>query len=186
MDDKVWQSLKPLFKFAYGLASVANIALFLLWVNMVRIDAQTPSDYSLNAISVQITILGTVMAAIGIGLALAGFWGYQNVKDEARKGAEAKASDVAREVAGEIAANRAEDMVQAHLNKLTTEDLVTQILASGEFDGLIKAHLDQKVGPDVKGEDVEVTASDTLEVKSVAAQAAEITGDDVTEEGDEL
>jgi len=67
--------------------SIVNIALFFLWWSLIRIEAQIPaserSDYLMNALSVQITVLEVVMAAVAIGLAIVGVFGYQTIRESA-------------------------------------------------------------------------------------------------------
>lgn len=66
--------------------SIVNIALFWFWWSLVKVEATTPdqeSVYMLNALSVQISLLQTVLAAVGIALAFIGFLGYQTIKEAA-------------------------------------------------------------------------------------------------------
>jgi len=63
-----------------------NIALFALWWSLIRVETVDPSDrseYALEALSLQITILEVVLAAVGLGLAILGLFGYQSVKESA-------------------------------------------------------------------------------------------------------
>lgn len=65
---------------------VVNIALFGLWWSLVRIEALPPQEGSqlvLNAISVQIAVLQTVMAGVAIALGILAVWGYQSIKEVA-------------------------------------------------------------------------------------------------------
>ena len=58
---------------------IANVALFVLWFSLIRTDALPadgePKTYVLDNLSLQITILEASLAAIGIGLAVLGFFG---------------------------------------------------------------------------------------------------------------
>lgn len=67
--------------------SLVNIAMFGLWWSLVRVEAQVPaneeSTYVLSAISVQLSILQAVLAAVALGLAVLGVLGYQSIREEA-------------------------------------------------------------------------------------------------------
>lgn len=83
-----------------------NVALFVLWWSLVRVEAAAPdqsSQFVLNALSVQIAVLQTVMAGVAIALGILAVWGYQSIK----------------EIAVNEAVSRSLKELQAHLNTLT-------------------------------------------------------------------
>lgn len=72
-----------------------NIALFCLWFSMIKKDAAITSGeqatYILNQVSVQVTILGTMVAFGALFLAGLGVFGFQAVLERAASQAEISA-----------------------------------------------------------------------------------------------
>ena len=80
---------------------VVNLALFALWFSLIRRDA-LPSGgdqtaYVLNQVSVQVTILGIMVAFGALLLAGLGVFGFQAVMDRAAN----RAEEIARKLVAE-------------------------------------------------------------------------------------
>jgi len=72
-----------------------NVALFGVWMSLVKIEAASEdmSTYIHNSITVNFTILEIILGIVAFGSAVAAFFGYQAIKD----GAERKATETAEE-----------------------------------------------------------------------------------------
>ncbi len=69
------------------LIGLINITLFILWWSLIKITAgdvaTDKTQYILNTLSLQVSVLQTVLAAIAIGLGILGIWGYAAIKEAA-------------------------------------------------------------------------------------------------------
>lgn len=80
---------------------VINVALFCLWFSLIRMDS-LPSGgeqaaYVLNQVSVQVTILGIMVAFGAVLLAGLGVFGFQAIADRAASQAERVAKRLVEE-----------------------------------------------------------------------------------------
>lgn len=87
---------------------IVNITLFVFWLSLIRKDltittGQSSHGYILEHLSVQITVLETVFALVGVALAVLGIFGYQLVVERA----EIRADKTAREVVAALHQNGA-------------------------------------------------------------------------------
>ena len=98
--------MQTFFRACNIVLGVVNVALFVFWLSLARIEAAPSnpleSSYFFDRISFQITILETVFAVVAVGLAVLGFFGYQLVAERA----EAKADKTAREILARLVQNR--------------------------------------------------------------------------------
>ena len=83
------------------LSGVANLMLFFLWWNLIQVSADMPSEargYTVEALSVQITLLEVVLVVAGFGLAGLGVLGYIEIKNIAvAKAVEAASKEAERQ-----------------------------------------------------------------------------------------
>ncbi|RXF67113.1 hypothetical protein [Hansschlegelia zhihuaiae] len=96
---------------AYKLFASGYTTIFDQFGNPITVEKQAQIvDYK-DFISIMLTGLAIMVTILGIGLAVAGVWGYANIKEEAiaaaREAAVSPARDAAREVAEPIAARTA-------------------------------------------------------------------------------
>ncbi len=97
--------MKGLLTVGNVVLGVVNLLLFALWWSLIRVTAGMPSEsdqYVLNSLSVQLTILELVLAAVAISLAILGIFGYR--------------------VVIEAAENKADEVSRAYLAKASTGD----------------------------------------------------------------
>lgn len=89
-----------------------NMALFVVWLNIVTIEAQTEemSSHIYNSISLQFTILEIILATVAFGTAVAAIFGYQAIKN----GAQTKAEETAQEYLQE----NGESLIRAEVNRV--------------------------------------------------------------------
>lgn len=81
---------------------VINIALFWLWMSLIRIEADRPSEdraYVLDNVAFSLSVLEVLVAFVAILFAVLGLLGFAEI----RKNAEQKASETAERVADKIA-----------------------------------------------------------------------------------
>lgn len=84
------------------LSGLANILLFVLWWNVVTVSANMPVSergYTVEALSLQITLLEMVLVVAGFGLAGLGILGYIEIKNMAVQKATDAGSKAAKEEA---------------------------------------------------------------------------------------
>ena len=83
------------------MAGVANVMLFYLWWGIVNVSADMPAaerGYTVEALSVQITLLEVVLVVAGFGLAGLGVLGYIEIKNIAvAKAVEAASKEAERQ-----------------------------------------------------------------------------------------
>ncbi len=88
----------PTFRIANLILFVINIALFALWLSMIRIDALPEggamASYALSEISLIVTILGVVIGLGALLLAGLGFIGFRVVLERAEIQADKTARNV--------------------------------------------------------------------------------------------
>ncbi len=84
----------PLLTGAVITVGIINIALFGLWFSLVKIDTLTDNmpTYVYNNIAVNFTILQITLSIVAFGTAIAGFFGFQAIKDGAMRRAEETAA----------------------------------------------------------------------------------------------
>ena len=82
-----------------------NAIAFFWWLSLIKIDGGSPekviSQYVLDYVALQISILETVMAVAGVALAIVAFFGYQNIKNSAVKQAVEAAKEQAQKITQE-------------------------------------------------------------------------------------
>lgn len=97
---------------AFALVSaVVNVVLFALWFGLVRIEAKMPAEargYTLDALSLNVTILGLIIAVVGFVLAIMGFFGYIEIKSAAVL----RAVETAREEATKAANQKMDEFIR--------------------------------------------------------------------------
>lgn len=84
---------------------VAAAFAYMTWkATQNRVEPIAPDGkiHSLDVISLQIDILGLTMAAVGIGLGVVGFFGYQSIRTAAEESAGKAAEQVARKIATDL------------------------------------------------------------------------------------
>lgn len=76
-----------------------NVALFFLWLSLVKVQAVSDKapEYVYNTISINFTILQITLGVVAFDTAVAGFFGYQAIKDGAMKKAHDTAATFLRE-----------------------------------------------------------------------------------------
>jgi len=89
------KSMKNLLSGVIITVGAINVALFGVWMSLVKIEAASEdmSTYIHNSITVNFTILEIILGIVAFGSAVAAFFGYQAIKD----GAERKATETAEE-----------------------------------------------------------------------------------------
>ena len=94
--------MHPSWKIAATIANVTlamvNVALFLVWLSLVKIEADTPQDsriYNLDSVAFSISVLEAIVAAVAIGLVILGIFGFNDI----RSSANLRAEDTARKIA---------------------------------------------------------------------------------------
>lgn len=95
---------RPLIAVSSVILSFVNIALFSVWLSLIRIEADKPPEnrqYLLDTLGLSINILEVILAAVGIGLALLSVFGFQEIRASATTRAEIVARETARAVATE-------------------------------------------------------------------------------------
>ncbi|MFV3077434.1 hypothetical protein [Niveispirillum fermenti] len=119
-----------------------DVRTFLLWItalaliaiNIVGISLMAPAgkggravDYT-DLVSIILTAVAVILAALAIGVGLIAIWGYKQIVEHARSSAEAKA--------GEIAADRLESYLKSDVFKSLAKQAVKDIAAERGFRGL--------------------------------------------------
>lgn len=104
-----------MYKFLNVCLGFVNVLLFgclIFALNFTQITIEK-SKCSFDAISVQIAIMDIVLTCVSLGIAAAGYIGYNVIKSSAVNNAQEKAIEKAEEVA--------QDMVSKRLNDLDLE-----------------------------------------------------------------
>jgi hypothetical protein len=77
---------------------IVNIILFVIWLSLIRMQAVSPEknygEYNFDQLSFQISVLETVIAVLGVGLAILGVLGFNLVVERAEMKADKAARDV--------------------------------------------------------------------------------------------
>jgi hypothetical protein len=100
-------------------SAVVNVVLSYLWFGLVRIEAAMPSEsrhYTLDALSLNVTILGLIIGLVGFVLALMGFFGYVEIKGAAVL----RAVETAREEATKVASHKMDEFIRQQQNSQAT------------------------------------------------------------------
>lgn len=91
--------------------AAVNIALFFLWWSLVRKEAGAPPPdrtYVLDNVAFSVSVLEVLIAAVGIGLALLGIFGFAEI----RNSAELRAETTAKETAAKVASDEAKKAIE--------------------------------------------------------------------------
>lgn len=90
--------MQPILRVANVVLGLINIILFGFWLSLIRMQAVSPeksySEYNFDQLSFQISVLETVIAVLGIGLAILGVLGFNLVVERAEIKADKAAKDV--------------------------------------------------------------------------------------------
>ena len=85
-------------------SAIVNLALFFLWFNLVRIEAEMPATergYTVEALALNVTILEIILGVVAVILAFLAIFGFVEIKTAAVNRASEVAEDVAKQEASE-------------------------------------------------------------------------------------
>lgn len=85
----------------------------LIWFMATRGFRSTEEYDGAELVSIILTAIGLIVAAMPIFLALLAFWGYSSLNELVRVTAEKKAAEVAKDIASEVAAEVASRAARA-------------------------------------------------------------------------
>ena len=124
------------------LIGVVNIALFAVWWNMIEVTSEMPASergYTVEALALNVTILEIV---VGFFLAIAGIFGYVEIKNAAVAKAVSAAEKEARKEANEQMVKFIREQEQARRSE-QTETSGTYSVDQARPDGAERAGGDE-------------------------------------------
>jgi hypothetical protein len=119
------KTINNFFAVANAVLGAVNISLAFLWLSLIKQDAEMPPSergYTVEALALNVTFLEIVLAAVGIGLAIVGVFGFA----ELRNSAQARAESVAREVATATASEQMARFLRQREREVTARHFPTQ------------------------------------------------------------